>query len=355
MQDAPSILEIDLGALAQNYTLLKSKTNANVAGIIKANAYGLGVERVFQTLHDQGCKIFFVATLDEGIELRALNASIRIYILNGYFEGAEETYKAHNLTPVIGSLETLERSKANNQNCILHFDTGMNRLGFDTDETHYLLKHKDTILKGLNIDYILSHFACADEDGHDLNHTQCEKFSDIVAHFPDTPKSLCNSSGLFQFSDHHYDLVRPGYAFYGGNPTPEKPNPMNPVVTLKSRILQIRHAGKDESTGYGASYHFNQKTPLATLSLGYADGFLRSGSNTVTLYYKGIACPVVGRVSMDLVTISLENITEDLPKAGEPIEILGSHQSIDNLAQDTSTIGYEILTSLSRRAKRVYL
>lgn len=355
---ASSILNVDLNALAANYHVVKSRAgNAETAAVVKANGYGLGLEPVFKTLHAKGCKTFFVATLEEGIKVRGFDPDVRIFILNGLFNGSEDEYRAHHLIPVLNSLESVKRwqHESKKQNAPLaaayHFDTGMNRTGFDTGETQTILADPSIILDGLTPVLMISHFACAEDLKHPANQKQIDAFRSIALSFSDIPKSLCNSSGVFHFADDHYDLVRPGYCLYGGNPTPENANPMQPVAYLKTRILQTRRAQKGESTGYGATHSFDQDTMLATVSLGYADGFLRSGSDRALLYWQGQACPVVGRISMDLVTVDISDVNQP-PQAGDWLEVLGGHQSVDDLA--TGTIGYEILTSLGARYTRHY-
>ena len=206
---------------------------------------------------------------------------------------------------------------------------------------------------------VISHFVAADDWAEEWAKTltiqQSQDFSAVTVRFKNAQKSLANSSGLFRNGDFHHDIVRPGYALYGGNPTPETDNPMNAVVSLHTRILQIRDCEDGQSIGYGASHKFNQKTRTATIALGYADGFLRSNSNRAVVYYNDQPCPVIGRVSMDLVTIDISNIKGEQPKQGDSVEILGKNQSIDDLAQSAGTIGYEILTSLSHRYKRAYI
>lgn len=359
-ETASAILSIDLNAFESNFRMVQSLApTSEVAGVIKANGYGLGMKEVFQALKKWSCQTFFISTLEEGLALRALDSTCEIMTLNGLFHNAEYEHIAQKITPVIGSVDTLERWAACAKElgqplpAVLHFDTGMNRLGFDSAETRGVLSKVEEIHEALDIRYVMSHFACADEAGHGLNAQQTARFESIAAHFPDTPKSLCNSSGIFRYPDHHYDLVRPGYCLYGGNPTPEAPNPMSPVVHLKTRVLQLRTAAKGETTGYGASRAFDHDTLLATVSLGYADGFLRSGSNTAKLYWQGQPCPVVGRISMDLVTVDLSSLTTP-PVPGDWLEVLGENQSVDTLALACGTIGYEILTSLGERYTRDY-
>ena len=355
-----NILTIDLSAIANNYRLFQNHVgeNCQVAGIVKANAYGLGLQQVTSKLKELDCPQFFVATLDEAIELRKLHKKAPIAVLGGLTQKAEKDYFGNNITPVLNTFSDIERwqTLARKENkklaAIMHFDTGMNRLGFNDTQTNELME-KD--LKELDVQLIMSHFACADKKDHPLTAQQATNFSKIAKHFPNAKKSLANSSGLFRGSSYHYDVVRPGYALYGGNPTAESQNPMQTVVKLDTHILQISECNKGDTIGYGATHTFNQKTRTATVAIGYADGFLRSNSSKAVLYYQGQPCPVLGRVSMDLVSIDIGNIRNIHPKQGDSVEILGPHQSIDNLADTAGTIGYEILTSLGSRYKREYI
>jgi alanine racemase len=359
MNPAPARLTISLNALAQNYSYLQQKTKARVAGVIKADGYGLGVIPVFETLYNSGARDFFVATPDEGVKLSPLKPDISIYILGGLYDGAEDFYVQHNLIPVLNSLQQIkawaEHAKKLNKKlpAMTQIDTGMNRLGISSDEAQHLSQERN-ILSLLDLRAILSHFACSDEKDHAMNEAQAAAFHSIAQIFPFIPKSLCNSSGIFRNPNWHYDLVRPGYALYGGNPTPENPNPMMPVVQLEARVLQIHRGMKGQSAGYGASHRFKDDTPLATVALGYADGFLRSGSNQAKLYWRGIPCPVVGRISMDLTIVDLGACHGTAPQEGDWLEVIGPHQDIDTLASASDTIGYEILTSLGPRYQRIY-
>ncbi len=356
----PGKLTVDLGALKRNYRLFRSMTKASVAAPVKGDAYGIGIGPVARALIEEGCNTFFVATADEAADLRAIDSKIQIAVLGGVLPGLEEDYLHHTIHPVLNSLEMIDRwsalarKKERALDAIIHFDTAMNRLGLGADETQILLNDL-TRLDNLNVRVVMSHFACSDEKDHPLNAEQARRFSDIARHFPKAVKSLSNSSGLFRETAWHHDMVRPGYALYGGNPLPETENPVERVITLEIPILQIRTVKAGESVGYSASHVFTRNTTIATLALGYADGFLRSASNNARVYWNGVACPVVGRVSMDLVSIDLSSITGALPQPGEMVEVLGPHQSVDDLAARANTIGYEILTSLGPRYARAYL
>lgn len=355
------ILSINLKALADNYRLFQDKVGEgrDVAGVVKADAYGLGLKPVVETLLNLDCPQFFVASLEEALSLRAINKDVPVAVLGGLFIGAEEEYVAHNITPVLNTPNDIARwaeiakSKQDMLGAILHFDTGMNRLGLSKDEAHNLIENPQA-LDGINLQYVMTHFACADEKDHPLTKKQAHDFANLAQHFPNAKKSLANSPGLFVDAAYHYDMVRPGFALYGGNPTPCSNNPMRSVVDLSVRILQIRLCKKGESIGYGAGHIFEKDTPTATVALGYADGFLRSGSSKATLYFNGQPCPVIGRVSMDLVTVDLSDVKGAPPKQGDALEILGQNQSVDDLAEAAGTIGYEILTSLGKRYHRNY-
>lgn len=351
---APAILTIDLQALRTNYRILCNKAGgAAVAGIVKADAYGLGMENIFRTLRGEGCALFFVATPEEALALRGLDNDVDIAVLGGLLPGMEDVCIRNRIVPILNSLQEvfLWQKAAQNHGetlpAILHFDTGMNRLGLGAAETQNILENRQQILERIDLRGIISHFACADEAGNPMTEKQYARFSEIAHHFPNVPKSLANSSGLFRSDSYCFDIVRPGYALYGGNPVPEQSNPMRPVVTLHTKILQVRDVKKGESAGYGAAHVFEKDTRTATAALGYADGFLRSGSGQATLYWNGRPCPVRGRISMDLVTVELP--MDSRPQPGDMLEILGPHQDIDTLAAACGTIGYEILTALGKR------
>lgn len=358
---AAGTLAINLKAFTDNYGILCGQVSPNtiVSSVVKANAYGLGVEEMAPALFAKGCRIFFVATTQEALCLRALLPQAEIFILCALIDKAGEEYIHHNIHPVLNSLHDLAlwRHLARKHNrtlaAALHIDTGMNRLGLEEAEVQTLMQDA-ALLSGLDIQLVMSHLISADESGSPLNQQQCDKFKSFISYFPNARKSLANSSGIFRGTDYHFDMVRPGMALYGLNPTPETKNPMNPVVTLEARILQIRHVKAKETIGYNATYSFKGPSLTATVGLGYADGFCRVHSNKSFLYWQGIACPVVGRVSMDLVTVDLSHLRGMLPQTGDYLEVIGPHQSADELAQSAGTIGYEILTSLGQRYHRIY-
>ncbi len=356
-----STLRINLEAVRANYRAIQARVGADctVSGVVKANAYGLGVGPVSQALYEEGCRLFFVATLPEALELRLIiGEEPVIAMLNGYDAAQGHLYKDSKITPVLnheGELAAYQNADQEYKPAILHFDTGMNRLGFEADAVQRL-GNDSGALAGLDVLYVMSHFACSDEPAQAMNAAQYDSFMRLASLFPAIPKSLCNSGGIYQNADWHLDMVRPGMALYGLNPCPYQDNPMQAVVSLETPILQIKDAHKGETCGYNATYRFEIETKLAIVSLGYADGILRALSNQGALYWNGIACPIRGRVSMDLTIVDLGSVPDSkMPRTGDMLEVIGPHQSADDLAGDAGSIGYEILTSLSRRYQRIYI
>lgn len=360
-----SELTIDLKALKANYTLIKKRVSGScdVAGVVKANAYGCGVSAVAQALKDAGCKTFFVATLPEALELRlCIGDEPRIMMLNGFDEQDAKLYQESRIIPVLNHESELKlyadfaRKAAQTLPAMLHIDTGMNRLGFDATKIHTKGHNKETFA-GIDLQGVMTHFTSAEDIASPKSAAQADSFTALCdEHFPNVPQSLCNSSGIFRESSWHRDLVRPGMALYGLNPTPQETNPMRPVVSLNAKILQIREAKKGEKAGYNETYRFDKNEALAVVSMGYADGFLRELSNKAALYWQGIACPVRGRVSMDSTIVDISAVPEgQRPVPGDSLEVIGPGQSADDLAHAAGTIGYEILTSLGSRYKRTYI
>lgn len=340
---------LDHTALINNFKRLKQEVGklCEVAGVVKANAYGLGTEIVIPALIEAGCTFFYVAHLEEAFEVRKLT-SAPIAVLNGVPSGSENDFVANKFIPVLNSPDDI-RAWSNGPS-IWHVDTGMNRLGLGTNE------FSSALASTSHLPHILmTHFVASDEIDNPLSAEQVRKFDDVAKSLPNTAQSICNSSGIFRHSTWHRQQVRSGMALYGLNPTPETENPMHPVVRVETKILQTRHAKAGETVGYNATRSLNRDSILATVGLGYADGFLRSGSNRASLYWQGHSCPVVGRVSMDLIVVDLTDCPSPLPHAGDWLEVIGPKQSADALATSLGTIGYEVFTSLSLRAERVTL
>ena len=348
-----SSLAVDLSALAHNWRRLAERcAPAECSAVIKANAYGLGLEPVMRALLTAGCKTFFVACASEGERARAVSSEAVIYVFDGLAPGSAPRLRAAGLRPVLNSLaEIAEWAGAGP--AALHFDTGMNRLGFAPAETG-----EAAALLGAAPCLVMSHLVSAQSQGDPRNISQIADFDAIARHFPGVPRSLCNSSGIFLAARPHLDLVRPGYALYGGNPTPGEPNPMRAVLRLEARILAVHDIAAGECVGYDAAWTAPRPTRLATIAAGYADGLPVGASSgslgpPVEALVGGRRCPVVGRVSMDYVVL---DVTEAGPLGrGDWAEILGQEIGVDELAARAGTIGYEILTRLGPRYARRYL
>ena len=353
-----SILTVDLDTIAANYRMLSDKVApAFCAGVVKADAYGLGLEPVARRLWREGCRVFFVASLEEGISLRDILAEAEIAPLNGLLLSEEPHYREHRLFPTLNDLGQVARWSAycdshGDAPAVLHVDTGMSRLGLSVMERTRLLETPD-LISGFECRYLISHLACADTPDHALNMQQQSAFASVVERVPHVCASLSASSGIFLGADWHFGMVRAGVALYGGAPTEGSSNPMSPVIRLDGLVLQIRDVDSPETVGYGATHKFAGKTRVATVAAGYADGYLRSVDGHAAARWGNQTLPLVGRVSMDLITLDATSATG--LKAGDTVELIGPDYDINALARDAGTIPYEILTSLGRRYSRRYL
>jgi len=358
---ALAVLTIDLAAIAENYRMLAAKVApAECAGVVKADAYGLGVAKVAPALQRAGCRTFFVAMLAEGLVLRDLLPDAAIYVLDGLHGADPVAFIAAGLRPVLVSLQEINTWVAAagdkpTARAGLHLDTGMARLGMPADEVNTLIAEGGK-LKRLRPTLVMSHFACADTPEHPLNQEQPQRFRAALERLglPDATRSIAASSGIFLGKDHALDLVRPGAALYGLAPLANQPNPMRQVVRLQAKILQVRRVDADSTVGYGATHRFDRPARLATIGVGYADGFMRALSNRGGVYLGDRRAPIVGRVSMDLVTIDISGIPEPEAQVGTLVDLIGPHNPVDTVAAEAGTIGYEILTSLGRRYVRRY-
>ena len=359
---APGVLTIDLAALRANYRLLIDKAaGAAVAGVVKADGYGLGAGRVASALWDEGCRTFFVAHLDEAMSLRAqLPPAADIYVLNGLAPGSEAACRAGRIRPVLNSLDQIAawRRTAGEAGIILpaalQIDTGMSRLGLSASEVA-TLRQTPSLLEGIDAALLMSHLACADEPAHPANQAQLRAFQLLADILPQALRSLANSAGVFLGPDYHFDLVRPGIALYGGCPTSGGANPMRPVVRLDARVVQLRQIPAGAGIGYGLAEVADHPMRLATIAIGYADGWPRCIGEVGAAFYKGHRLPITGRVSMDSIILGASDDAAAGLGAGEFVELIGSHQSLERVAADAGTISYEILTSLGRRFERRFV
>jgi len=355
---AGAVLEIDLAAIAANWQKLSARhPGGPVAGVVKADAYGLGAQHVAPALHAAGCRHFFVALLDEALPIRHLVPGAMLGVLSGLMPGTEPDYIAHDLTPVLGSLAEVDRWAAKARQAgrrlpaILHVDTGMARLGLDRRELA-TLQQDHARLGGIDLAYIMTHLVASELANDALNEQQRARFHAACASLPPTRRSLANSSGIFLGDAFASDLARPGAALYGINPTPGAANPMHQAVRLSARVLQVRDVAPGESVGYNATWRAARPSRVATAALGYADGWHRSLSGRATACFDGRPVPLVGRVSMDLTTFDVTDHPTIGP--GAWLEMIGPACTPDDVAAAAGTNGYEVLTSLGRRFHRVY-
>lgn len=338
------VLKVDLSAILESYKYLCALgKDATTAAVVKADAYGLGADIIAPLLYQHGCRNFFVARIGEAIRLAPLLKGARIYILDGVSSTDDlEHCRANDLIPILNSRAQIETYKKTPCPVALHIDTGMNRLGIRPDEIDFIN------LNELDLKLLMSHAACADDDDDEMTGVQFSKFQKIRKQFPDIPASFCNSAATIKYPEMHCDLTRPGIALYGGI------FDMKPAVSLSAPIRQIRSVTKGDTIGYGATYTADQDMTVATVGIGYADGLFRSLSNTGKVFVNNHACPILGRVSMDLLSIDISKIDKK-DKLDSEVEILGKNQSISELAQDAETISYEVITTLGKTIEKCYL
>lgn len=365
--EAGGVLTINLDAIAMNWRFLQDKiSGAECAGVVKANAYGLGIEKVVPALAAAGCRTFFVALPSEGIRVRKLQPDAIIYVLNGLLPGASEMFARHELRPVLGSMpEVMEWatfSKSQGTPCPAAFqvDTGVTRLGLSIQDA------MDLAGSGIfHPSLVMGHFVASEVSSDPGNARQINAFLGIRNAFPDVPASMANSSGIFLPQAPYFDLVRPGYALYGGNPLPGEDNPMQPVVRLEGRIVQIRSVKAGTKVGYNGRWSASGPTRLATISIGYSDGYPRSASATDlkkkagapigAALVAGALCPFAGTISMDLIIIDITKADPRAVNRGDLVTLIGDELTIDRVGENASTIGYEILTSFGQRYCRRYI
>ncbi|MCB8876297.1 alanine racemase [Acidisoma silvae] len=357
----PGYLTIDLGALVRNYRkLVAMAAPATVSAVVKADAYGLGATRVAEALAEAGCRHFFVAHAGEAIALRPhLPEDAMLGVLNGLLPGAEAAVAAAHCTPVINSFAQLARWRAQAKiegrrlQALLQFDTGMSRLGFspaDRAALHAEIQNSPDI----EILYVMSHLASADEPDSAQNASQLSEMRKVAEEFAPLPLCFANSGGVLMGADYHGALARPGIALYGGAPHAGAANPMEPVVSLSIAVVQTHTVPASTAIGYSGTHVTTGETRLATLAAGYADGLHRALSSRGAVYFQGQRLPIVGRVSMDSMTVDISALPADALTLGALAEVIGPHQTLEALAADAGTIAYEILTSLGHRYRRDY-
>ncbi len=363
---ATGVITVDLARLRANWQSLAHRVApAECGAVVKADAYGVGAERVIPALLAAGCRTFFVATLDEAARAMPLAPGAAIYVLDGLLPQTAPDMARLGAIPVLASLEDvrtwalLAKAKTRAPPAALHIDTGLNRLGMNIDDVAALVRDAN-LLRRLQVTLVMSHLACADEAGHPMNARQLATFNRRRATLPAARASLAASDGLMLEPAFHFDLVRPGYALYGGQAAPERRTPVEPVVQVSARILQVHDVAAGDSIGYSASYRATVPRRIATVAAGYADGIARSASATNeaaggAVFIGGKRAPIVGRVSMDLITVDVTDINDPAPQRGDWADLVGPGLSIEAVGSASGTIGYEVLTRLGPRFQRIYL
>jgi alanine racemase len=345
---------VNLAALVHNYArLAETALPGSCAAVVKANAYGLGVDQVATRLFEAGCRHFFVATLEEALELRSLLPEPELFVLNGTQGAGNEKFVSANLTPVLNTRAELRTWGRAGPACV-HIDSGMSRLGLSPGDVDAIRLEAGRLPK-VDVRYVMTHLACADEPDHPLNRKQIEIFDAARSLWPKAQTSIGNSAGTLLAEDYRSDLARPGIALYGGNPFRKAPQPMEPVVTVQARLLQLRDIRPGATVGYGATFAAAEATRIGTVAIGYADGYMRSLSNCGIAEVAGQRVPVVGRVSMDLITVDVTSVPRDSLTEGDWITLIGGSISLEEVATLAGTINYELLTALGHRLDRVYV
>lgn len=356
---APGLLTIDLGAIRHNYARLGEIAGSPVAAVVKANAYGLGAERVADALYLEGCRNFFVAHLGEALSLRPhLPTDATLYVLNGLLPGGEDVSAATGIVPVLNSLEQIAawaqtaNALGRTLPAVLQFDTGMSRLGIapeDREKATQLLRDAP-----IDLAFIMSHLASADDPADAQNSDQAAEMAAVAKDFGTEKICFANSGGIFLGDKFRGVLARTGIALYGGATQEGVKSPLRHAVELTLAVIQTRSVAAGARIGYGGTHVAARPMRLATLAAGYADGLPRSLSDRGAVFCDGIRLPIVGRVSMDSMVVDISALPEDRLTLGCHVEILGPHQSMDDLARDAGTISYEILTGLGSRFARLY-
>jgi alanine racemase len=353
-------LRIDLAALAANWrAIAKRAGNAETGAVVKADAYGVGIETAVRTLAAAGCQTFFLAVPDEALRARSVSADATIYVLNGLFQGSGPLLAAGGLRPILGSMPEIEEWAAlkarDKPPAAIHVDTGMNRLGLSLAEARILAGRTD-LLAAIRPGLVMSHLVSADQPENRINAAQLERFREVRSLFPGVPASLANSAGVLLGPDFHFDLVRPGISLFGGRAAATIP-PLAVVVTAEARVVQVREGEPGETVGYGGAETLKRRARLAVLSAGYADGYHRMAGSSdarpgARVYLRGKFAPLIGRVSMDLITADVTAIPD--AARGDWAELFGPHVPVDEAAGHAGTMGYEMLTGIGRRYDRTY-
>jgi alanine racemase len=360
-----SCLTVDLGAIIANWRYIDSLSTAatNTAAMVKADGYGLGAKNVAEALANSGCKEFFVANLSEAIALRQHLDDLgqtqpRIMTLHGCHANQLDDHLAFRITPVLNDLDQLSRwcafsqQKSDKLPALLHIDTGMTRLGFDSEQIDWLIENKSA-LNGVNCRYVMSHLVSAEIANDQTNARQLDAFNELRQWFVGIPASLANSAGSLLSPDYHFQMTRPGIALYGAHPADLPIDTLTRVVTWQARIVQLRQANAGDRVGYGGTCLLDRDSRIATIGVGYADGYNRKLGGKATVLIGTQTAPVIGRVSMDSITVDVTDVDPSHLRQGT-VELLHDGYDLSRMAADADTIAYEILTQLGSRPARHY-
>ena len=362
---ADSAITVDLDAIVENWRYIDSLSSpkTKTAAMVKANGYGLGSGAVASALAGAGAEIFFVASLGEAIELRKIfratnHNDLPIMVLHGAQRGQEDALAAHHLIPVLNDLEQIARwqlfakKTGTSLPALLHFDTGMTRLGLDADQADWLIQNK-AALDGLDIAYVMSHLVSGELIDDPVNRRQLVRFNDLRSWFPGVPASLANSAGCLLGRDYHFQMTRPGIALYGIHPLEKATPQLRPVFDWQARILQIRHAVAGDRVGYGGTVELQRNSWIATIGVGYADGYRRQLGGKAKVSIGGQVAPVIGRISMDSITVDVTDLDKAALRA-DFAALIHDDYRLEAMAADLGTISYEIITNLGQRANWHY-
>jgi alanine racemase len=364
-QNRCSTLLVDLTKVRQNYDVAKKKMgpHTDCSAVVKANAYGLGSVQISQALYGAGCRNFFTAYLEEALKIKPFLLDADIYILNGLEKNEYEECYINKFIPVLNSISDIEdynsfaRKKIDKSKVTIHLDTGMARLGLESSEFR-LLSDKPEMCSNLDITYVMSHLTSAEIKDSTHNIIQLNKLKEFIKNIPNVKVSLANSSGIFLGNEYHLNLIRPGCMLYGVNPTPyAKSSPVVQVVTLYGKVLQIRKLDVDQTVSYGSRYRANKGDKVATIACGYADGYKRAMNDRIFCYFQGCRLPIIGTITMDMVMVDVNSLSDRQLDALDYVELLGNNVTVDMMAESADTIGYEILTSIGsgNRLNRLYV
>lgn len=353
LANSAASINVDLSAIIDNYQILAGRSSsADCAAVVKANAYGMGMAEVASALYNEtDCKIFFVANLVEAVTLRERLSDAIIYVFNGLFADQTETYIDHNIRPILNNSDQIALWNGRAEPCAIHFDTGINRLGLSGTDTEKFLSDGND----LNIALILSHLVRSEEQDHETNKIQLEKFQQIRSALPHIPASLSNSGGIYLGEEYHFDLLRPGIMLYGGNPgLAQLPDGIRNVLELKGKILQIRNLEPGMSVGYNAVWTAERPSRVAIINVGYADGTYKTSDKDHLVYLGGSLVPVIGKVSMDMIVIDITGSQFDHIKVEDEVELMGPNITLE-MTSELSTLGqYELLTGVGQRYNKKY-